>query len=177
MSNRATAYQRGLSAKQKGRLLESNPFARRLGRANERRASDWALGWHSGTARVLVSSDWQWPPLESFPSPPEGDYGVRCRGLRQLFRPVDPVEYEILLNEMRAGVAGSGIPHWAVVPYVILYEYCVGVGAVIGEPCEDDAPMWFGHPMKFLYSAIRLQPGGCGHWPELVVSAYGELVS
>lgn len=174
---RANAFDRGARAKRRGKLLESNPFARRNGKANARRANDWALGWHSvehiGGSRESLAS-FKWPPLGRIPRPAEGDYGVRMRGLDALFRPTDPIEWAVLREEMRIGVAAV-IPGWAKVPYTILWFYA---SQQEGESIGED-PDWSdseSHPMKYLYSALRIQ-GSASRWPPLVVSAYSELTS
>lgn len=174
---RATSFQRGASAKRKGRSLESNPFAKRPGNGNRKKANEWALGWHSCEVSARPSGGsggtFQWPPLARMPAPPEGDYDRRCRGLRALMRPTDPIEWEVLRAELAVGRVGY-VPHWAVVGYTILWFYAEARNQDIGiEP--DFGWERTGHPMLYLYSALRNQGGDCSRWPPLVVSAFEEL--
>lgn len=169
----ANAFERGARAKRRGKLAESNPFAKRGGRANAKRANDWLLGWHSASVSLGASGGsggpFEWPPLVEMPAPPEGDYGVRMRGLDALFRPQDPVEWEVLRLEMQQGLV-ERVPEWAIVGYTILWYYSDGE---IG--CSPPPGVGSG-PMRYLASALRIQRG-CSRWPPIVVSAYEELSS
>lgn len=169
--SRSTAFERGIKAKRRGRLLENNPFAKREGNSNRKRANEWALGWHSVEARAAPPSDFKWPPLVPIVTPQAGDYWVRERGLLALFRPTDPIEWDVLLGSMVAGVA-EDIPQHMVIPYGVLRAYAESLGDSIGGledlECEDH------HPLKFLWSALKIQ-GTASHWPPLVTSAWQEL--
>lgn len=170
------AFQRGMRAKQKGRSLDRNPFKKRAGRSNAKKAEEWEEGWHAAEVRtVLVPKDWKWPELHPYPHPQAGDYGVRERGLLAFFRPKDLIEYEILLIELRGGNV-SHIPLWAAIPFDLLRTYGESKGWFI--QCQDPGPLedeiGF-HPMKYLWTALRIQ-GSCSRWPTLVVSAYEEII-
>lgn len=171
----ANAFERGARAKRKGRSAESNPFAKRAGRSNAKKANDWLLGWHSCEVALGAPGGsggvFEWPRLAPLPRPLEGDYGVRERGLDALFRPRDLLEWEVLLGEMRIGRV-EWVPEWARVGYAILWFYAEAQGESLGaEPAEPDR--WTGHPMKYLYSVLRVHE--VSQWPPLVVSAYEEL--
>lgn len=100
-----------------------------------------------------------------------GDYERRCRGLEALVRASDPIDYDVLVREMCAGVHdGSLYP----TPYTILWYYARSRGVSVGQECTG----WTaGHRMGYLASALRIQKGCSGHWPILVVTAFEELLN
>lgn len=169
--SRSTPFERGVAAKRRGKLLEHNPFARREGNSNRKRANDWALGWHSVEARAAPPSDFKWPPLVPIVVPQAGDYWVRERGLLALFRPTDALEWEVLLASMVAGVGGDA-PDDMRIPYEVLRAYAESNSESIGEADDRETDAW--HPLRFLWSALKIQGSG-RYWPPLVVSAWQEL--
>ena len=167
------AFERGQRAKRAGKALERNPFTKRAGKANARKAEEWALGWESTESmRPDIPVDWKWPALVRIPHPQAGDYGLRGRGLLALFRPQDLVEYDVLRAEMSYQMV-SYVPSWAVIPYDLLGAYAGTLpDRIVEEPQEPD---YSGHPLKYLWTAWRIQ-GIVSRWPPLVVSAYEELI-
>jgi hypothetical protein len=163
-----------MRAKQKGRSLDHNPFSRRAGKANARKAAEWAEGWHAATVRVVqVPSDWRWPPLRPIPNPPAGDYWLRERGLLAYFRPTDLVEYDVLLAEIRCGMVGY-LPGWSVVPYDLMAAYAATRGRDM--PVADSAhaePR--SHPLMWLWTAYNIQRS-VTHWPPLLVNSFEEMI-
>ena len=114
-------------------------------------------------------------PLPSLPDGPEltpltGDYGIRESGLMRMMRPREMVSYDVLYQEMRAGIVAD-VPQWAIVGYGLLRlyakQYKRDLGAAPSGICE--------HPLAYLWSATQLQ-GSCSGWPPLVLSAYSELI-
>ena len=104
--------------------------------------------------------------------PPEcGDYERRCRGLEALVRASDPIDYDVLVREMCAGIHdGSLYP----TPYTILWYYAATKGVEIGQ----ESTTWVAdHRMGYLASALRIQRGCSDRWPILVVTAFEELLN
>lgn len=169
---RSSAFERGARAARKGKALKSNPFAKREGKANARRAAEWADGWNSTEFQAPVPSNWSWPPLQPIVRAQAGDYCRRERGLEKMLRPPDLVEYDVLRAEMHLGLVHY-VPTWAAVPVALLAAFSAHRGNPIDvEPAEPDPHQ--GHPLKFLWTALQIQKS-IPNWPPLVVSAYEEL--
>lgn len=166
-------YDRGVRAALRGR--SSNPFLKRSTASYRRRAAEWAEGYASVSqvARQTLA-EFRWLPMEPVCHPQAGDYPRRERGLEKLFRPQDAVEWDVLRAAMAARVV-SLVPQWAGVPYAVLRAYAGTLGVCLGEEPQE-FELQRGHPVKYLWSALRLQ-GVVSQWPALVTSAYEELVT
>lgn len=101
-----------------------------------------------------------------------GDYDHRERGLLALYRPRDPVEFDVHRAECKAGVV-AWVPDHFRVPYAVLRACAEARGVHLGAlDTRLEVPGW--HPCLYLWSALRIT-GGSGHYPPLVVSAFEEL--
>jgi len=171
---KASAFDRGMRAAKKRRLLTSNPFLKRTGKSYVRRAAEWDEGYRSVDLTQAVSlSEFKWLPMTKPEYQQAGDYDRRERGLQALFyHTPDLIEWEILKAEMSVGAVGY-VPAWARSPYGVLRAYALTRGDDLGIESEPDTSNW-GHPVKYLWSAIQLQREA-GHFPSLVTSAYEEL--
>ena len=156
---KATAFERGQRAARKRKPQSSNPFLRRSGKSYVRRASEWDAGFESVVLRPESTVEFKWLPMSTPSIQPGGDYERRERGLTALFCPRDPVEWDVLRAELYQGSVGY-VPAWARSPYGVLRAYVLTLGQDIGVESEADVSDW-GHPVKYLWSAIRLQ-GGAG---------------
>lgn len=171
---KASAFDRGVRAAKKRRLITSNPFLKRTGSSYVRRAAEWEQGYHSvDLTQALALAEFKWLPMIKPAYQQAGDYDRRERGLMALFCYCpDLLEFDVLRHEMAAGVVGY-VPTWARSPYGVLRAYALARGDDLGIASEPDTST-YGHPVKYLWSAIQLQKEA-GHFPSLVTSAYEEL--
>lgn len=103
--------------------------------------------------------------------PTYGDYERRHTGMLHLMRPSDLHDYDILVAEMRAGVADQ-VPPQLATGYAILRAYARAKGRSLGAECHTWTHM---HPMLYLQSALAIQ-GTASQWPHLVITAYEEFI-